>query len=81
MKNEIIILCLGIIVGIFAGAYAITGYPFNTKSDVELAKVKLEEFNQMEEVCGKGNVRDKCSYGYCDSGYGLILLPLKRLKL
>lgn len=67
MKNKVIIFLLGVLVG----AFVMSKYPFRRKTDVELVKEKLEEFYGIEEICGKGNVRDRCKYGYCNSELGL----------
>lgn len=64
----------GVLIGISVGVSFVAKNPLKAikpKSDVELAKEKLEEFNRMEEVCGKGNVSDKCNYNYCSSELGL----------
>ena len=72
MKNKVPIFCFGIIVGMFVGAFILIKFPSKVGlNNVELAKEKLEEFNRMEEICGKSNVRDKCKYGYCSSEIGL----------
>ncbi len=67
ITNKIIIFWIGI----FIGAFVVIKFPFKAKSDVELAKEKLEEFYRMEEICGKGNVSDKCNYNYCSAELGL----------
>jgi len=67
MTNKLIIFCLGI----FISAFAILVYPFKQKSDFELVQERLEEFNRIEEICGRGNVKDRCKYGYCSSDIGL----------
>lgn len=74
MTNKIIIFCFGV----FVGAFVASKYPFKEKSDVELAKEKLAEFNLMEEICGRSNVRDKCKYGYCSSELGLTCYSWRR---
>jgi len=40
------------------------------KTDVDLVNERLEEFSKVEEICGIGNVRNKCNYGYCDNSFG-----------
>ncbi len=60
-----------LILGIVLGAFIMSQHPFEKKTDLELAKEKLEEFKEMEKLCGKGNVISKCSNGYCKSGIGI----------
>jgi len=64
--SKVIIFFIGLLIGVFLTLKL----PSKTETDVDLAIARLEEFRQMEEICGKGNVSSKCNGLACNSRYG-----------
>jgi len=72
MKKRInALIKLLILIGIFYFIVSAVRLGFaKRKTDVDLVNERLEEFSKVEEICGIGNVRNKCNYGYCNNSFG-----------